>query len=232
LKYGDTVILSSSAIPGNEEMVNKTLNNLFREGATVYYDRFLDVHVSGHASQEEQKWMLNLVRPKYFIPVHGEYRHLVIHGRLAESLGYRRDQVFIVENGDVIEFDVGGKGHVLREAVSAADVLVDGIGVGDIGSVVLRDRHHLAQDGFFIAMLGIDMRTGEIVFGPEIETRGFVYNPEAETIIEGAKQVIRDAVAESAHDTGLSATLKQSLGEYLYKSTRRRPMVIPVVTEL
>ncbi len=232
LKTGDTVILSSSAIPGNEEMVNKTLNNLFREGATVYYDRFLDVHVSGHASQEEQKWMLNLVRPKYFIPVHGEYRHLVIHGRLAESLGYRRDHVFIIENGDVVEFDVGGKGHVLREEVSAADVLVDGIGVGDIGSVVLRDRHHLAQDGFFIAMLGIDMRTGEIVFGPEIETRGFVYNPEAESIIEGAKQVIRDAVTESAHDTGLSATLKQSLGEYLYKSTRRRPMVIPVVTEL
>ncbi|MBI4671737.1 MAG: ribonuclease J [Chloroflexi bacterium] len=232
LRTGDTVILSASAIPGNEEMINKTLNNLFREGAVVYYDRFLDVHVSGHASQEEEKWMINLVRPRYFVPIHGEYRHLVIHGRLAESLGYRRENIFIVENGDVIEFDEQARARVLREDVSAADVLVDGIGIGDIGSVVLRDRHQLAQDGFFIAMLGINLRTGEIVFGPEIETRGFVYTPEAESIIEGAKQVIRDAAASSAHDTGLSTTLKQVLGEYLYKTTRRRPMVIPVVTEL
>lgn len=232
LRKGDTVILSASAIPGNEEMVNKTLNNLFREGATVYYDRFMDVHVSGHASQEEEKWMINLVRPKYFIPIHGEYRHLVIHGRLAESLGYRRENILIVENGDVIEFNEKGQAQVLREGVSAADVLVDGIGIGDIGSIVLRDRHHLAQDGFFIAMLGINLRTGEIVFGPEIETRGFVYTPVAENIIEGARQIIRDAVASSAHDTGLSATLKELLGEYLYKTTRRRPMVIPLVTEL
>lgn len=232
LLRGDTVILSSSAIPGNEEMVNKTLNNLFREGAKVYYDRFMDVHVSGHASQEEQKWMINLVRPKYFIPMHGEYRHLVIHGGLAESLGYDSDHILILENGDVVQVDEKGKVYVLRQEVSAADVLVDGIGIGDIGSVVLRDRHHLAQDGFFIAMLGINMRTREIVFGPEIETRGFVYNPESEVIIEGAKQTIRDAVIQSAHDTGLSATLKQVLGEYLYKTTRRRPMIIPVVTEL
>lgn len=232
LKKGDTVILSASAIPGNEEMINKTLNNLFREGATVYYDRFMDVHVSGHASQEEQKWMINLVRPKYFIPIHGEYRHLVIHGRLAEAVGYRSENVFIVENGDMVEFDGAGKARVMRQAVSAADVLVDGIGVGDIGAVVLRDRHHLAQDGFFIAILGIDRRTGAIVSGPDIETRGFVYNPEAESIIDGAKQVIRDTAASSAHDTGLSTTLKQALSEYLYKTTRRRPMVIPVVTEL
>lgn len=232
LMRGDTVILSSSAIPGNEEMVNKTLNNLFREGAHVYYDRVMDVHVSGHASQEEQKWMINLVHPKYFIPVHGEYRHLVIHGGLAESLGYRSDQIFILENGDVMEFDETGRAHVQRDAVSAADVLVDGIGIGDIGNVVLRDRHQLAQDGFFIAMLGINTRTREIVFGPEIETRGFVYNPDAETIIEGAKQGIRDAVAASAHNTGLANNLKQVLGEYLYKTTKRRPMIIPVVTEL
>ncbi len=232
LKRGDAVILSASAIPGNEEMINKTLNNLFREGAIVYYDRFLNVHVSGHASQEEQKWMINLVRPKYFIPVHGEYRHLVMHGRLAESLGYASQNVLIVENGDVVEFDENGRGRVQHEAVSANDVLVDGIGIGDIGSVVLRDRHHLAQDGFFIAMLGIDMRTGEIVFGPEIETRGFVYTPEAGDIIEGAKEEIRRTAASSAHDSGLSMTLKQVLSEYLFKTTRRRPMVIPVVTEL
>src|SRR5581483_9790519 len=232
LRPGDTVILSASAIPGNEEMVNKTLNNLFREGATVYYDKFLDVHVSGHASQEEEKWMINLVRPKYFIPVHGEYRHLVIHGRLAESLGYRRENVLLVENGDIIQFNEREHARVIKQGVSATDVLVDGIGVGDIGSVVLRDRHHLAQDGFFIAMLGIDQQTGKIVFGPEIETRGFVYTPEAESIIEGARQEIFNAVSSSAHDTGLSATLKQVLGEYLYKTTRRRPMVIPLITVL
>lgn len=232
LRPGDTIILSASAIPGNEEMINKTLNNLFREGATVYYDRILDVHVSGHASQEEEKWMINLVRPKFFIPVHGEYRHLVMHARLAQELGYRNENIFIVENGDVIEFDDHTRGRVVRQGVNATDVLVDGIGVGEIGSVVLRDRHHLAQDGFFIAMLGIDMRTGEIVFGPEIETRGFVYAPEAESVLEGAKQVMRDAVAASAHDMGLSTTLKQELSAYLYKTTHRRPMVIPVVTEL
>lgn len=232
LRPGDTIVLSASAIPGNEEMINKTLNNLFREGATVYYDRFLNVHVSGHASQEEEKWMINLVRPKFFIPVHGEYRHLVMHARLAQELGYRSENIFIVENGDVVEFDDHARGRVLRQGVSVTDVLVDGIGVGEIGSVVLRDRHHLAQDGFFIAMLGIDMRTGEIVFGPEIETRGFVYAPEAESVLEGARQVIRDAVKASAHDTGLSTTLKQALSAYLYKTTHRRPMVIPVVTEM
>lgn len=232
LKVGDTVILSASAIPGNEEMVNKTLNNLFREGAIVFYDRMMNVHVSGHASQEEQKWMLNLVRPTYFIPIHGEYRHLVMHARLAESLGFRPENIFVVENGSVIEFDEHGRGRVSPDQVPASDVLVDGIGVGDIGSVVLRDRHHLAQDGFFIAVLGVDTRTGEIVFGPEIETRGFVYTPEAGDIIEGAKEQIRLTVARGPRDTALSTTLKQILGEYLYKTTHRRPMVIPVVTEM
>lgn len=232
LKAGDTVILSAVAIPGNEELVNKTLNNLFREGAIVYYDRLLNVHVSGHASREEQKWMLNLVHPKYFIPIHGEYRHLVMHARLAETLGYKPENVFVVENGAVVEFDEKAQGRILKDTVSATDVLVDGLGVGDIGSVVLRDRHHLAQDGFFIAMVGIDPRTGEILFGPEIETRGFVYAPQAEDIIEGAKERIRETVTRGVHDTALSTTLKQVLGEYLYQHTRRRPMVIPIVTEM
>lgn len=232
LMPGDTVILSATAIPGNEELVNKTLNNLFREGATVYYDRLLNVHVSGHASREEQKLMINLVRPKYFIPIHGEYRHLVLHARLAESLGLPSDNIFVVENGAVVEFDEDGRGQILKETVSANDVLVDGLGVGDIGDVVLRDRHHLSQDGFFIAMVGVDSRTGEIVFGPEIETRGFVYAPLAEDIIAGAKEQIREAVQRSAHDTGLSQTLKDVLSQYLHQHTRRRPMVIPVVTEM
>ncbi len=229
---GDTVILSATAIPGNEELVNRTLNNLFREGAIVYYDRLMNVHVSGHASREEQKLMLNLVRPKYFIPIHGEYRHLVMHARLAESLGYQSENIFVVENGAVVEFDEQGHAELCPEKVSAEDILVDGLGVGDIGNTVLRDRHHLSQDGFFIAILGLDQRTHEIVFGPEIETRGFVYEPLAEDIIEGAKDQVRQAIARSAHDTGLSQTLKDVLSQYLYQHTRRRPMVIPVVTEM
>jgi ribonuclease J len=156
----------------------------------------------------------------------------VLHARLAETLGYRSENIFVIENGTVIEFDENGHGRVLKETVSAADVLVDGIGIGDIGTTVLRDRHHLSQDGFFIAMVGLDTHTGEILFGPEIETRGFVYGPLAEDIIEGAKERIRQAVTRSAHDTGLSTTLKEILSEYLFKHTRRRPMVIPVVTEM
>ncbi len=232
LMPGDTVILSATAIPGNEELVNRTLNNLFREGATVYYDSLINVHVSGHGSREEEKLMLNLVRPKYFIPVHGEYRHLVLHARLAEEIGYPRENIFVVENGTVIEIDENGRACILEEKVSAEPVLVDGLGVGDIGTVVLRDRHHLSQDGFFIAMIGLDQRTREIVFGPEIETRGFVYAPLAEDIIEGAKTLIRETVAHSAHDIGISQTLKDVLSQYLYHHTRRRPMVIPVVTEM
>ncbi len=232
LSAGDTVILSATAIPGNEELVNKTLNNLFREQAIVYYENLMNVHVSGHGSQEEEKLMLNLVHPKYFIPIHGEYRHLVLHARLAESLGMPADHVFVVENGAIVEFDESGQGRVLPETASASDVLVDGLGVGDIGNVVLRDRYHLSQDGFFIAMVGIDSRTREIVFGPEIETRGFVYAPMAEDIIAGAKEQIREAVVRSAHDTGLSQMLKDVLSQYLYQHTRRRPMVIPVVTEM
>jgi ribonuclease J len=232
LMPGDTVILSATAIPGNEELVNRILNNLFREGATVYYDSLLNVHVSGHGSREEQKLMLNLVRPKYFIPIHGEYRHLVLHARLAEEIGYRPANIFIIENGTVVEIDETGQACVLEEKVSAGPILVDGLGVGDIGHVVLRDRHHLSQDGFFIAMIGLDQRTREIVFGPEVETRGFVYGPLAEDIIEGAKSLIRETVTRSAHDIGISQTLKDVLSQYLYQHTRRRPMVIPVVTEM
>ncbi len=228
---GDTVILSATPIPGNEELVNRTLNNLFREGALVYYDQLMDVHVSGHASREEQKLMLNLIRPKYFIPIHGEYRHLVLHARLAESLGMPRENIFVVENGAVIEFE-DGRARVLEERVNADDVLVDGLGVGDVGNVVLRDRHHLSQDGFFITMVGIDPHNGEILFGPDIETRGFVYHPQAGDILAGAKEEIIHAIQASAHDVDLSSKLKEVLSQYLYQHTKRRPMVIPVVIEM
>lgn len=231
LVEGDTVILSAKAIPGNEQMINKTLNNLFRAGAVVYYDKLMDVHVSGHASREEQKLMINLLRPKYFMPIHGEYRHLVLHARLAQSLGIPKENIFIIENGAVIEFDDKG-GHLSEETAPASDVLVDGLGIGDVGTTVLRDRHHLSQDGFLVALVSLDARTGEIVFGPEIITHGFVYAQAAEDLIAGTKEKIREALQNEGRGSALSTKLKDVLSQYLYQQTKRRPMVIPVVTEV
>jgi ribonuclease J len=232
LSPGDTVILSATAIPGNEELINRTLNNLFRAGALVYYDKLVDVHVSGHASQEEEKLMLNLVRPKYFIPIHGEYRHLVLHARLAQSIGIPADNVFIIENGAIVEFDDQGHGRVARETVPASDVLVDGIGIGDVGTTVLRERHHLSEDGFLVALVTLDAHTGEIVFGPEIITHGFVYAEAAEDLIAGTKEAIVNALKKGGRGSAQSAALKDVLSQYLYQKTHRRPMVIPVVTEI
>jgi ribonuclease J len=232
LTPGDTVILSSTAIPGNEELINRTLNNLFRAGAIVYYDKLMDVHVSGHASQEEEKLMLNLVRPKYFIPIHGEYRHLALHARLAQSIGIPAENVFIIENGAIVEFDEHGNARVAPETVPASDVLVDGIGIGDVGTTVLRERHHLSEDGFLVALVTLDAHTGDIVFGPEIITHGFVYAEVAEDLIAGAKAEITNALKKGGRGTALSAKLKDVLSQYLYQKTHRRPMVIPVVTEI
>jgi len=232
LVVGDTVILSATAIPGNEQMINRTLNNLFRAGAIVYYDELMDVHVSGHASREEQKLMINLLRPKYFIPVHGEYRHLVLHARLAQALNMPKENVFVVENGAIVEFDEAGFGCVSKETAPASDVLVDGIGIGDVGTTVLRERHHLSEDGFLVALVTLDIHTGEIVLGPEIITHGFVYAETSEDIIAGAKQAIVETLKGEGRGTALSATLKEVLSRYLYQKTHRRPMVIPVVTEV
>lgn len=232
LAPGDTVILSATAIPGNEEMINRTLNNLFRAGAFVYYDQLMDVHVSGHASREEEKLMINLLRPKYFIPIHGEYRHLVLHARLAQSIGIPQDHIFVIENGAIVEFDDHGNARVAHETAPASDVLVDGIGVGDVGTTVLRERHHLSEDGFLIALVTLDSHTGEIVFGPEIITHGFVYTEGAEQLIQGTKDAVLATLSKGSRGTALSAKLKDVLSHYLYQQTRRRPMVIPVVTEV
>jgi ribonuclease J len=229
---GDTVILSATPIPGNEEMINRTLNNLFRAGAFVYYADLMHVHVSGHASQEEQKLMINLVRPKYFIPLHGEYRHLVLHARLAQSIGIPQENIFVIENGAVAEFDEHGNARIAHEKVPASDVLVDGIGIGDVGTTVLRERHHLSEDGFLVAVLTLDAHTGEVVFGPEIITHGFVYLEQSEEIITGAKEAMIGALKKGGSGAALSAKLKDVLSHYLYQQTHRRPMVIPVVTEV
>ncbi len=229
---GDTVILSATAIPGNEELINRTLNNLFRAGAYVYYEQLMNVHVSGHASQDEQKLMINLLHPKYFVPVHGEYRHLMLHGRLAQSLGIPEDHVFVVENGAIVEFDDEGHGRVAHETAPASDVLVDGIIVGDVGTTVLRDRQHLAADGFLVAVVTLDTHTGDIVLGPEIITHGFVYAEGSEDLIEATKHEIVQVLKKGGRGAALSSKLKEVLSQYLYQKTHRRPMIIPVVTEV
>ncbi|MDI6828741.1 MAG: ribonuclease J, partial [Armatimonadota bacterium] len=190
VQNGDTVIISATPIPGNEDLILRTINHLFKRGADVIYDTIAPVHVSGHGNREELKLMLNLTRPKYVVPIHGEYRHIVKYIELATEIGIPRENVFAMEVGDVLE--INSVGAQIVEKVPAGDVLVDGIGVGDVGDVVLRDRRHLAQDGVFIIVLGIDKATGEIVAGPDIISRGFIYVEEAEDLIEDAKRVVKE----------------------------------------
>jgi len=230
IRPGDTVIVSATPIPGNEELINHTLNNLFRLGADVYYDELLDVHVSGHASQEEQKLMINLIKPKFFVPIHGEYRHLVLHAQMAQQLGIPAKNIFVTESGQVLEFD-GTEGW-LGEEVAGGYVFVDGLGVGDVGQVVLRDRQHLSRDGFLIAVVAVDEKTGELLAEPDIISRGFVYIRESEELIEQAKEQVVIALEKSGSPAVVSAKIKDTLSEFLYEQTRRRPMILPVVIEV
>ncbi len=230
IRPGDSVIVSSTAIPGNEELVNRTLNNLFRAGAEVYYHERARVHVSGHASREEHKLMLNLVRPRFFVPLHGEYRHLVLHARMAQEVGIPPENIFIVESGQVLEF--GPDWGRVNGRVSEGHVLVDGLGVGDVGNVVLRDRHLLSRDGFVVVVLAVDADTGEVLEGPDIITRGFVYIREAGDLIEEAAQQVLRALEHGGPKAALNAKIKDSLSEFLYNQTRRRPMILPVVMEV
>jgi ribonuclease J len=233
LKRGDTVVLSASPIPGNEELVHRTLDNLFRHGAHVVYQALTPVHVSGHASREEQKLMLRLVAPRYFVPMGGEYRMLVLHADLARELGMPTEDVFVIENGEVLAFD--GRGAWLGDPVPGGYVYVDGLGVGDIGQVVLRDRNHLARDGFVVVVVAIDGQTGALARPPEVLTRGFVYLREAGELIEEMRQHLVEVVQQThvphAHDV-LSDRIRDDLAGFIYDRTRRRPMVLPVVLEV
>ena len=232
---GDTVIISAAPIPGNEKMVSNTINHLYMLGAEVVYEKANGVHVSGHASQEELKLMHHLVRPKFFMPVHGEYRHLVKHARLAESLGMDPKNIIIAENGSVVELSrdkicVNGK-------VMAGKVLIDGLGVGDVGNIVLRDRRQLSQDGIMIVVVGVDSATNQIVSGPDIVSRGFVYVREAEDLMVEAKGKVQDALdkCEERNHTEWSTVkvaIRDSLGRFLFEKTRRRPMIIPIIMEV
>ncbi|MCD6289328.1 MAG: ribonuclease J [Anaerolineae bacterium] len=233
---GDTVVLSASPIPGNEEGVARVINRLFQRGAEVIYPPLAQVHVSGHASQEEQKLLLALTRPKYFIPIHGELRHLHAHARTARALGIPPENIFIVENGMVIEFE-NGVGRV-GERVPGGYVFVDGSGVGDVGPAVLRDREALARDGFVIAVVTIDQASGGLIGHPEIVSRGFVYLRESSDLLDEAARRVEEALEEalkgsnSRSERSLESLIRDVLGRFLYDETRRRPMILPVVTSM
>ena len=230
LRRGDTVILSADPIPGNEELINRTIDNLFRAGADVHYHLLSHVHVSGHGSQEDQKLMLNLTQPRYFVPIHGEYRHLVLHSRLARESGIPEENIFVLESGQSLEVD--SNGCFLGKRVAASRVLVDGLGVGDVGRVVLRDRHHLSRDGFLVAIVALDMDTGEILVGPEILSRGFVYMRDSEELMELAREQVWQALEDVGPRSAVSAKIKDALGEFCYQQTGRRPVILPVVMEV
>lgn len=229
---GDTVILSSTPIPGNEKAVSRVINELTRKGANVI---FQDTHVSGHACQEEIKLIYSLVKPKYSIPVHGEYRHLKAQGELAVSMGVAEDNVIILSSGDVLE--IGEESAKIVDKVQAGGILVDGLGVGDVGNIVLRDRQNLAENGIIIVVMTLEKYSNELLAGPDIVTRGFVYVRESENLIEEAKHVVSEAVMDCLDnrvtDWGkIKMIVKDSLSEYLWKKMKRNPMILPIIMEV
>lgn len=231
IREGDTVILSATPIPGNEELVHTTLNNLYRQGATVIYHQLEPVHVSGHASREELKMMIGFTQPKYFIPIQGEYRHLVLHAQLARELGIPKGNIFVIESGQVVEIDENGAR--LGEPVPGNYVFVDGLGIGDVGQIVLRDRQHLARDGFFIVVAAVDHETGELLREPDIVSRGFVFMRDADALIERTKQHVVEILSNGGgNPEALNAKLRDDLSRFLYEETRRRPMILPVILEV
>lgn len=232
---GDTVIIAATPIPGNEKLVSRTIDNLFARGANVIYERVSGVHVSGHASQEELKMMLNLLKPKYLIPVHGEYRMLVHHAKLAARVGIREENVFISENGQILEF-TANSGKVAG-SVPAGRVLIDGLGVGDVGSIVLRDRKMLSQEGILIVSLTVDKATSQVVAGPEIYSRGFVYVRESESLLDEAREhVIRSLEkkinGKSTDWSVVKSYVKDSLSRFIWEKMHRRPMILPIILEV
>ena len=231
IKPSDTIVFSSTPIPGNEKAVTKVINELYQQGAEVI---FQDTHVSGHACQEEIKLMYALVKPKYSIPVHGEYQHLKEHGRLAENMGIPKENIFIMESGDVLALNK--ESAKVEGKVPAGSVLVDGLGVGDVGNIVLRDRQNLAENGIIIVVLTLEKYTNQILAGPDIVTRGFVYVRESENLIENAKEVVTEALLDCLEsknvDWGkIKMVVKDSLGEYLWKTMKRSPMILPIIME-
>ena len=235
LRESDMVILSASPIPGNEKSISRVINQLFRIGCNVIYESLAEVHVSGHARQEELKLIHTLLHPKYFIPVHGEYRHLHHHAELAKLLGMPEDNVVIAEIGDVIELDQNKLD--VTGVVPNGSVLIDGLGVGDVGAVVLRDRKHLAEDGLLIVVMGVDHDLGTVVSGPDIISRGFVYMREADELIDGAREAATRAIEafgpiDSSEWNHLKNDVRDSVQRYIYDTIKRNPMIMPIIVEI
>ncbi|UCH42712.1 MAG: ribonuclease J [Dehalococcoidales bacterium] len=230
----DTVVISATPIPGNEGLVNRTVDNLFKQGARVFYDRVASVHVHGHASQEELKLLLNLVKPKFFMPIHGEYRHLSLHGRMAESVGIASDRIFLLEDGDILELNPqSGK---INGKVTSSNVYVDGLSVGDINGVVLRDRRMLSKDGIVMVIIAINRQTGKLVGRPDIISRGFVDTRESRDMIDESRDLVAETLNHSGDrpaDWGFTHTkVRDTLSKFYYEQTRRRPMVLPFMVKV
>ncbi|PIU24618.1 ribonuclease J [Candidatus Berkelbacteria bacterium CG08_land_8_20_14_0_20_39_8] len=238
IKKGDTVIFSSSPIPGNERSVSEVMDNLYRDGARVIYQKLFDVHTSGHAYQEDLKLMIGLIKPKFFVPIHGERHKLMVHAGLATDVGIPEENVLVSDNGQIIEFSAG-RGAVTNKRVPVSYVMVDGLGVGDVGNIVLRDRKAMAEDGIFVIIVTVSHETGQIVTSPDIISRGFIYMRENENLVHKARAEIKRLFVK--HSAGknsrgnwnlIKTKLREDLGDFLYKETERRPMVIPVVIEV
>ncbi|MGI6562551.1 MAG: ribonuclease J [Clostridia bacterium] len=234
IQKDDMVIISASPIPGNEKYIFKVINDLFKKGAEVIYQSLADIHVSGHACQEELKIIHSLTKPKYFIPVHGEYRHLKQHANLAKNLGMKEENIFILDNGECLEFSKSGVNKLA--SVVAGSVLVDGLGVGDVGNIVLRDRKHLSQDGLVVVVISREKQENKFIGSPDIISRGFIYVKESESLLEEAKNKIVETLKKKSCTSGdwdtVKTVVKQELGAFLYDKTKRRPMILPIIVEV
>ena len=231
----DLIIISATPIPGNEKYVSKVIDDLMQIGAEVVYSSLEDVHVSGHACQEEQKLIIALAKPKYFIPVHGEYRQLIAHSETAQSMGIDKENIIMMQNGKVLE--INEDGAELTGTVPNGRVLVDGLGVGDVGNIVLRDRQHLSQDGLIVIVLTMDSNTGEVIAGPDVISRGFVYVRESENLMDEVKSVVRHEIAKCEEKgirdwSTIKSTVRENLRDYVFAKTKRNPMIIPIIMEV
>lgn len=237
IKKSDTVVLSSSPIPGNEQAIVGMMDDLIREGAKVIYSKIMDVHTGGHARQEDLKLMIDLTKPKYLVPIHGERHKLVMHGDIAQSIGMNEENILVVDNGQIMEFDKRQVGRIIKEKAQSNYVLVDGLGIGDVGNIVLRDRQVMSKDGIFMVILTIDRKTGRLLNSPDIISRGFVYMRESEELINGARGKIRKSLEKKdgtypSNWIYIKNKIREDIGSYLYEHTQRRPMVLPVVIEV
>jgi ribonuclease J len=232
---GDTVVMSATPVPGNDTLINRTIDNLFRQGANVIYERLAQVHVHGHASQEELKLLINLVKPKYFVPIHGEYRHLKIHAKLAATVGMPEENIFVMENGDILELEPT-KARIAGRIQFDNNVYVDGLVMGNYAGVVLRDRKLLSRDGIVVVIVAINKKNGALIGRPDIVSRGFVDTDDSENILEEGKNIITTALSHSSKypldRISINTKVKDTLSKYFFDQTRRRPMILTATIEV